>query len=62
VLELDPQNPSMAANLAVPLTRWRRYDPQRGQLMRGVLTRMAGAERLSKDLYEVLTKSLAEPS
>jgi aminopeptidase N len=62
VLELDQQNPSMAANLAVPLTRWRRYDRQRGQLMRGVLTRMAGEERLSKDLYEVLTKSLAEPT
>lgn len=60
VLELDPRNPSMAANLATPLTRWRRYDPGRGRQMREVLARIAAEEALSKDLYEVVTKSLAD--
>jgi aminopeptidase N len=61
VVELDERNPSIAATLAMPLTRWRRYGPHRSELMRGVLTGMAGRERLSRDLYEVVTKSLAEP-
>ena len=61
VLAVDERNPSMAANLAMPLTRWRRFDPRRRALMRGVLEGLAGSERLSRDLFEVVTKSLAEP-
>jgi aminopeptidase N len=62
VLDVDQRNPSMAANLAMPLTRWRRFDAKRGRLMREVLSQMSGVERLSKDLYEVVTKSLVEPA
>ena len=60
VTALDQRNPSMAANLAKPLTRWRRYDQARSRLLREVLLQVAGGERLSPDLYEVVTKSLAE--
>ncbi len=61
VLELDGINPQMAAALAKPLTRWRRYTPQRGAMMQAVLQRIAGARKLSTDLYEIVTKSLGNP-
>jgi aminopeptidase N len=60
VSEIDARNPSMAANLATPLTRWRRYDPPRAVAMRRALERIAAGERLSPDLYEVAAKGLAE--
>jgi aminopeptidase N len=59
VAELDARNPSMAAALATPLTRWRRYEPERARRMRESLERLAAASSLSPDLYEVVTKSLA---
>jgi aminopeptidase N len=58
VLEVDGRNPSMAASLAMPLTRWRRFDAPRARLMRSELERLAGAGSLSRDLYEVVSKSL----
>jgi len=58
VADVDGRNPSMAANLAMPLTRWRRFDPARGQLMRETLQQLASREKLSRDLYEVVTKAL----
>jgi dipeptidyl aminopeptidase/acylaminoacyl peptidase len=59
VLRLDRTNPQIAARLATPLTRWRRYDRTRQLAMRAVLEDMAASEGLSKDLYEVVSKSLA---
>jgi aminopeptidase N len=58
VLALDRSNPQIAARLATPLTRWRRYDGARQQTMRRELERMAGVEGLSRDLYEVVSKGL----
>jgi len=59
VANVDARNPSMAAGLAMPLTRWRRFDGERGALMRQHLEALAGRDGLSRDLYEVVTKSLA---
>ncbi len=58
VLELDPLNPQVAARLAASLSSWRRYDPGRQALMKQQLERLAGAERLSKDVYEIVERSL----
>ncbi|MGE0809307.1 MAG: aminopeptidase N [Immundisolibacter sp.] len=58
VLAIDGFNPMLAARLAQALARWRRYEPGRQALMRGELERLAAA-RLSKDLYEVVSKALA---
>ena len=58
VLTIDGFNPMLAARLAQALARWRRYEPGRRALMRGELERLAAA-RLSKDLYEVVSKALA---
>jgi aminopeptidase N len=60
VVVLDGSNPQMAAGLAKPLTRWRRFDAARQRLMCRALERVAAERDLSPDVYEVVTKSLAE--
>jgi aminopeptidase N len=59
VLRLNATNPQIAARLLAPLTRWQRYDAKRRELMCGVLERIAQTENLSKDVFEVVRKSLA---
>jgi aminopeptidase N len=44
--------------MAAPLTRWQRYAPARQRQMIDALTEVAKHENLSKDLFEVVTKSL----
>jgi aminopeptidase N len=56
--ELDRRNPSVAARLAKAFDRWRRFDPARQRLMREQLERLAGSEGLSRDLHEIVHKSL----
>ncbi|HEB67360.1 MAG TPA: DUF3458 domain-containing protein, partial [Gammaproteobacteria bacterium] len=58
VLELDPLNPSIAARLVKNLSRWRRYDPARQALMKAQLERILATEGLSKDVYEIASRSL----
>jgi aminopeptidase N len=58
VLELDPLNPSIAARLVKNLSRWRRYDPARQALMKAQLERIVAQEGLSKDVYEIASRSL----
>ena len=59
VLELDPINPQIAARLLQAMARWRRFDAARQGLMRAALERILEVEDLSKDVYEVTSKSLA---
>ncbi len=58
VLLLDGINPQVAARLLTPLTRWRRQDAHRAGMMRAALERIAERSRLSKDVHEVVSKSL----
>jgi aminopeptidase N len=59
ILELNGINPQIAARLSSPLINWRRYEPGRRALMQAELERIVGAEKLSGDVYEVVSKSLA---
>jgi aminopeptidase N len=59
VIELNSVNPQIAARLLTALTPWRRYDDERQRLMCLQLQRVAGAEHISKDVYEVAMKSLS---
>ncbi|NIP16258.1 MAG: aminopeptidase N, partial [Pseudomonadales bacterium] len=59
VARLDPNNPQVAARLLTPLTRWRRYDGNRQALMVAALRTIEGRDGLSKDVFEVVTKTLA---
>ncbi|NLO78883.1 MAG: aminopeptidase N [Xanthomonadaceae bacterium] len=60
VLKLDKINPQIAARLATALIRWRRFEPQRAQLMRECLRQISVAPSLSADVYEVVTRSLED--
>jgi aminopeptidase N len=59
VIEIDRINPSVSARLLTAFGRWRRFDEKRQAMMRGELERVARAEGLSRDAYEIATKSLA---
>jgi aminopeptidase N len=59
VIALDPINPTTAARLVQPLGSWRRYDPVRQALMRRELERVLATPDLSKNTYEMVSKSLA---
>ncbi|HCC53456.1 MAG TPA: aminopeptidase N [Desulfobulbaceae bacterium] len=58
ILALDPLNPQIAARLAARLGRGERYDERRRALMRAQLERIAVSPSLSRDVYEVVSKSL----
>jgi len=57
VQQLDGINPQIAARLLTPLTRWRNY-LGREELMRSQLRRLAAIDKLSPDVFEVVSKSL----
>ena len=57
LIKMDAINPQIAARLATPFTRWQRYDKPRQALMLQQLERLAAAS-LSRDLREIVTKSL----
>ncbi|GLQ32320.1 aminopeptidase N [Litoribrevibacter albus] len=57
VAKIDQMNPQIAARLVGPLTKWKSYDLSRGQKMKAQLDLLA-TKVLSKDLYEVVSKSL----
>ncbi len=59
ICRLDDQNPQLAARLLTPLTKWRKYDATRQPLMREALEQIQQKPDLSKDVYEVVSKSLA---
>ncbi|MDP2139279.1 MAG: aminopeptidase N [Gammaproteobacteria bacterium] len=58
IIELDGLNPQIASRLVTPLTRWRKYDEGRQGMMRGALERVSAKDGLSKDVGEVVGKSL----
>lgn len=60
VLQLDKMNPQITARLAQAISRWRRFDEPRASNMRKQLEIILSAEGLSKDTYEVVSKSLAD--
>jgi len=58
VLKLDALNPQISARLVGMFSFWRRYDTTRQHLMKFQLERILNCEGLSKDVYEIVTKSL----
>jgi len=59
VLKLDSLNPQISARLVGMFSFWRRYDTTRQNLMKSQLEGILNCEGLSKDVYEIVTKSLA---
>lgn len=58
VIKIDPKNPSVASRLALSLSRWQRVDEKRQELMKKELGRILKCKDLSKDVYEIASKSL----
>ena len=59
VIELNALNPQIASRMVSGLAQWRRYDANRQSLMKQELQRIVATEHLSKDVYEIASKSLA---
>ena len=60
IIELDALNPQIASRLVGPLTKWRRLAIESSQFMRQALEKVQAHGKLSKDVYEVVSKSLVD--
>lgn len=60
VLELDALNPQVAARMLRIMARWQRYDANRQALMKAQLQRVLKADGVSKDVFEIASKSLEQ--
>jgi len=60
IIALNTLNPQIASRMVGALTAWRRYDEGRQALMKAQLERIITTEAISKDVYEVASKSLAQ--
>ena len=60
ILAVDGFNPMTAARLVEPLGCWRRYRPDLAALMKAELERIVAMPGLSKNVYEQVSRSLAE--
>jgi len=58
VEKIDAMNPQIASRLCVPLTRWKRYNETRQNLMKSALQRLILLPDLSNDVSELVEKSL----
>jgi len=58
IIALNTLNPQVASRMLSALTSWRRYDEGRQELMKAQLERIMTTEVISKDVYEVASKSL----
>ena len=58
IIELDALNPQIASRLLGPLTKWKRIGQPNGTQMKQALEKIAQRSNLSKDVYEVVTKTL----
>jgi aminopeptidase N len=60
ILAVDGFNPMTAARLVETLGGWRRYKPELGNLMKRELTRIVETQGLSKNVFELASKALAD--
>ncbi|MBQ0720378.1 MAG: aminopeptidase N [Gammaproteobacteria bacterium] len=58
VLALDALNPQIASRIITPLTKWRQYPEPASGRMKAQLQRVLAKPELSKDVYEIVNKSL----
>jgi len=58
ILDIDKMNPQMSARLVSSFSTFRRYDEKRQTLIKAELERLVGSSGLSRDAYEIASKSL----
>jgi aminopeptidase N len=59
IIALNTLNPQIASRMVAALTSWRRFDVARQALIKAQLERIINTASISKDVYEVASKSLA---
>ena len=60
MLELDPKNPQVAARLMSAFRSWRTLEAQRRGHAEAVLRRVAAKPALSRDVHDIVARTLAE--
>lgn len=60
LLTIDPVNPQVAARIVTPLLSWRKFDSNRQGQIKFQLTRILDNPQISSDLFEKVSKSLAQ--
>jgi aminopeptidase N len=58
VIILNSLNPQVASRMVGALTQWRKFNKHRQNLMKQQLERIINSENISKDVYEIASKSL----
>jgi aminopeptidase N len=56
--ELDQLNPQISSRMAGSLIQWRKYNPERGALMKAELEKLAAMKPISDDLFEIVNRGL----
>ena len=57
-IAVDKINPQVAATIPVALGDWKKFDPERQEMMKKALTRIIETPDLSPNTYEIVSKSL----
>jgi len=60
ILDIDKDNPQLAARLLTSQRSWRQLEPKRRSLLRVELRRIAAADNLSPDSRDIITRLLAD--
>ncbi len=58
VIQLNRSNPQIASRLLGPLSKWRKFLPEQQSRMKAELERIAAEPKLSRDVFEIVSKSL----
>jgi len=59
ILALDPKNPQVSARLATAFRTWRSMEPARREMAETALKRIKAAAGLSRDVSEIVERTLA---
>ncbi len=59
IIRLDPANAQIAARMVSPLGQWRRFDSGRQAMMQAELQRILAQPALSRNTFEMASKSVA---
>jgi aminopeptidase N len=60
IIELNAINPQVASRMVKPLIDWKKYDIKRQQLMKHELLRIKAVPDLSRDVFEIVDRSLSD--
>ena len=60
MVALDPKNPQVAARIMGAFRSWRALEPRRRERAEATLRRVAAVPTLSRDLHDILARTLAD--